>query len=124
MGAESQRGLTAPERTIYINLDHPQIEAAGEVQAQSKSPTFKRLSYQVAFSEYSIALAQEMVAHGEFYDLTDPIVEIRDTLNPIAVRQLCCIVSAVCRARASMRKRRHRSDHNRRLNLNSVLLCH
>jgi len=84
MGAESHRAdYFAPERTIYINLDHPQIKAArgfGTIE----DPTFKRLSYEVAFSEYSIALAQEMVAHGEFYDLTDPIVEIRDTLNRIA----------------------------------------
>jgi hypothetical protein len=84
MGAESQRAdYFAPERTIYINLDHPQIKAARGFSS-IEDPTFKRLSYEVAFSEYSIALAQEMVAHGEFYDLTDPIVEIRDTLNRIA----------------------------------------
>ncbi|MBI4657648.1 MAG: ATP-binding protein [Verrucomicrobia bacterium] len=84
MGAESQRAdYFAPERTIYINLDHPQIKAA-RGSSSIEDPTFKRLSYEVAFSEYSIALAQEMVAHGEFYDLTDPIVEIRDTLNRIA----------------------------------------
>jgi hypothetical protein len=84
MGAEFQRAdYFAPERTIYINLDHPQIKAARGL-GTIEDPTFKRLSYEVAFSEYSIALAQEMVAHGEFYDLTDPIVEIRDTLNRIA----------------------------------------
>ena len=84
MGTDSNRAeYASSERTIYINLDHPQLKAAlGEGAVEDVM--FKRLSYEVAFAEYSIALAQEMAAHDEFIDPTDPIVEIRDTLNRVA----------------------------------------
>jgi hypothetical protein len=83
-GAESDRALyVSNDRTIYINLDHPQIVAArgaGSVE----EPTFRRLAYEVAFAEYAIALATELERQGEYFDLTDPIVDIRSTLNRLA----------------------------------------
>jgi hypothetical protein len=45
---------------------------------------FRRLAYEVAFSEYAIALASELVNHGEYIDPSDPIVDIRETLNRVA----------------------------------------
>jgi hypothetical protein len=73
------------ERTIFINLDHPQISAAmgsGTVE----DPTFRRLANEVAFAEYAIALASELAARDEYVDPSDPIVEIRETLNRLATR--------------------------------------
>ena len=71
------------DRTIYINLEHPQIAAARALSGL-QDPNFKRLSYEVAFVEYSIALAQDLANEGQYMDLTDPIVDIRDSVNRLA----------------------------------------
>ena len=71
------------ERTIYVNLDHPQIAAALSIGGVD-DVAFRRLAYEVAFSEYSIALASELAAENYYRDLTDPIFDIRETLNRIS----------------------------------------
>jgi hypothetical protein len=84
MGGEEKRAAyKREERTIYVNLDHPQIAAALAIGGVDDI-AFRRLAYEVAFSEYSIALASELAAESYFRDLTDPIFEIRDTLNRIS----------------------------------------
>jgi hypothetical protein len=47
-------------------------------------PVFRRLAYEVAFSEYAIALASELESRGHYIDPSDPIVDIRLTLNRLA----------------------------------------
>lgn len=84
MGVESDRAKYQSEnRTISINLDHPQLSAAQGL-GTTEDPSFRRLAYEVAFSEYSIALAFEMAHRGEFIDPDDPIIEIRDAVNRLA----------------------------------------
>ena len=84
MGKEENRALYVPEeRAIYINLDHPQL-ATAKGENSPEDPTFLRLVYEVAFSEYAIALAQELNINNHFIDTSDPIVEIRTTINRIA----------------------------------------
>ena len=86
LGSDSHRAqYVADERTIYINLEHPQLTAAKGLRSID-DPVFRRLAYEVAFSEYAIGLAQELARRDEFYDLTDPIFEIRDTINRVARR--------------------------------------
>ncbi|MFO0964102.1 MAG: ATP-binding protein [Gemmataceae bacterium] len=85
IGTESNRAkYVSDERTIYLNLDHPQLLAArgaGPVE----DPTFRRLAYEVAFTEYSIALATELAQlEGYYIDPTDPIFDIGETLNRLA----------------------------------------
>ena len=83
MGVESYRAkYVGEERTIYINTDHPQLEAARGLDAVTE-PSFKRLAYEIAFAEYSVALAYEMANHNYYIDPTDPIYDIRETLNRI-----------------------------------------
>jgi hypothetical protein len=84
MGKEGSRALyISNERTIYINLDHPQlIVARGNKSVED--PVFQRLAYEVAFSEYSIALAHELDQRNEFIDTSDPIVSIRESINRLA----------------------------------------
>lgn len=85
-GIEASRAIYASnERTIYINLDHPQIEAARRL-TDTSDPVFLRLAYEVAFAEYSIALASEFDAKGHFIDPSEAIFDIRDTLNRVARR--------------------------------------
>lgn len=86
MGADSHRAQYAREvRTIYINLDHPQLVSARRGQAVEEV-VFRRLAYEVAFSEYAIALASELDARGEYFDPSDPIFEIRATIDRVARR--------------------------------------
>ncbi len=84
MGNESHRAqYTADERTIYINLDHPQLSAArGSLSIDD--PGFRRLAYEVAFSEYAVALASELYRRDEYLDAGEPIFDIRETLNRLA----------------------------------------
>lgn len=84
MGKNEARALyVSDERTIYINIDHPQLVAAGS-EKSTEEPLFLRLSYEVAFSEYAIALAAELNANDEWIDPSDPILSIRETINRIA----------------------------------------
>lgn len=84
MGYESPRAqYVRDQRTIFINLDHPQLVAARGL-GSTEEAVFRRLSYEVAFSEYAIALASELAARDEYLDPSDPIVDIRDTLNRLA----------------------------------------
>ncbi len=84
MGHEEHRAIyRADERTIYINLEHPQLTAA-RGGGSTEDPTFRRLAYEVAFTEYAIALSSELGKRGEYSDWTDPIYEVRDTVNRLA----------------------------------------
>lgn len=83
-GEASARAIYQREkRTIYVNLDHPQIAAALKGRGV-EDPVFRRLAYEVAFSEYAIALAMELDHREEFIDPQDAIVEIRETIHRIA----------------------------------------
>lgn len=85
MGAESNRAKYVPdERAIYLNLDHPQLAAAKGV-GPVDDPVFRRLAYEVAFTEYAVALAMELAQlDGYYIDPTDPIFDIGETLNRLA----------------------------------------
>jgi hypothetical protein len=86
MGVEERRAsYAADERTIYINLDHPQLVAA-RGDGNIEEITFRRLAYEVAFTEYAIALTSELAERGEYIDPSDPIFEIRETINRLARR--------------------------------------
>ena len=83
-GVESARATYQSEkRTIFINLEHPQIAAARQGRGVEDA-VFRRLAYEVAFSEYAVALASELENRGEYLDPSDPIVDIRETLNRVA----------------------------------------
>lgn len=86
LGTDEPRARYArEERVIYINLDHRQINAAKGDEGIN-SVNFRRLSYEVAFTEYSIALTSELLSVGDFYEPSDAIFEIRETINRMAVR--------------------------------------
>jgi len=83
-GEEAARAVYQREkRTIFVNLDHPQIAAALKGHGVD-DPVFRRLAYEVAFSEYAIALAVELDRREEFLEPQDAIVEIRETIHRIA----------------------------------------
>lgn len=84
MGVDEPRAkYVRDERTIYVNLDHIQIANAKSIGG-IEDIAFRRLSYEVAFSEYAIALASELAIAEQYIDINDPIFDIRDTLNRIS----------------------------------------
>lgn len=69
--------------TILINLDHPAARNAMRA-AGVEDPNFKRLSYEIAFTEYSVALGYEMAERDPDIPADDLLYEVRSTLNRVA----------------------------------------
>jgi hypothetical protein len=81
--SEARAEYKRDSRTIFINLDHPQIAAS--LKGRSiEDAVFRRLAYEVAFCEYSMAVAQELDRHGDFLDPLDAIVFVRERIHAIA----------------------------------------
>ncbi len=68
--------------TIIINLDHPVVAAALSREG-IENISFRRLSYEIAFSEYAIALSYEMVNRDPAMPADDVLYDIRATLKRI-----------------------------------------
>jgi hypothetical protein len=84
MGQEEYRSVYDPTKmAIIINLDHPTISAAFAGKG-TEDPAFRRLSYEIAFSEYSMALGYEMAQQDPAIPADDLLYEVRSTLNRIA----------------------------------------
>jgi hypothetical protein len=69
--------------SILINLDHSVIRNAlrtGGVEDLN----FRRLSYEIAFTEYSIALGYEMMEQDPDIPADDLLFEVRTTLNRVS----------------------------------------
>jgi hypothetical protein len=85
-GTESPRAQYEREdRTIYINLDHPQVESA-KGDMPTENPIFRNLVNEIAFTEYAIGLAQELISRDEYIEILEPVVDIRETINRLAIR--------------------------------------
>jgi len=69
--------------TILINLDHPAVKNALR-SGGIEEPNFKRLSYEIAFTEYSMALGYEMSERDPDIPGDDLLYEVRSTLNRVA----------------------------------------
>ncbi len=84
LGEEDSRGrYVSDRRTIIINLDHPEVAAAYKLSGPD-DPAFVRLTWEVAATEYAVALAQELV---EQYLVPDEaLYDIRDTINRVSRR--------------------------------------
>lgn len=84
LGYEEDRSKYIPESmTIIINKDHPTVAAAlGDGNVEDLG--FRRLSYEIAFGEYSIALGYEMARYDPEIPADDLLYEVRTTLNRIA----------------------------------------
>ena len=84
LGKENERSVYDPTTlTILINLDHPLVKAAlgdGNVE----DTTFRRLSYEIAFSEYAMCLGYEASQQDPNMAADDLLYEVRSTLNKIS----------------------------------------
>jgi hypothetical protein len=85
LGEDEDRSLyDSPAMTIIINKDHPVVAAALKSDG-IESVSFRRLSYEIAFSEYSIALSYEMVNRDPAMPADDVLYDIRATLKRITL---------------------------------------
>ncbi len=85
-GSETPRAFYEREtRTIYINLDHPQV-AAAKGTANNDDPNFRRLSFEIAFTEYAIGLAQEQAGIGWYLpnDHIAPLTDMRSCIDRVS----------------------------------------
>jgi len=70
--------------SILINLDHPVLSAAmadGNVEESG----VRRLSYEIAFSEYAMALGYELLKNDPNMPADDLLYEVRSSLNRVAL---------------------------------------
>jgi hypothetical protein len=77
----------ADTKTIFINLDHPQIASAFEAGGKRvESHQFREISYEVATVEYALALPHEKYEKGELHDASDALFEIKETIDRMTKR--------------------------------------
>jgi hypothetical protein len=69
--------------SILINLDHPVISAA-LTDSGIEDAGFRRLSYEIAFSEYAMALGHELLKQDPNMPADDLLYEVRSCLNRVA----------------------------------------
>lgn len=85
LGKDEQRSrYDPPALSILINLDHPVVAAALGDGSVEDTP-FRRLSYEIAFSEYSLVLGYEMIQVDPNMPVDDLLYEVRSSLNRISV---------------------------------------
>lgn len=83
LGENEDRSMyDANGMAIIINKDHPVVAAAVKGDG-IESISFRRLSYEIAFSEYAIALSYEMVNRDPAMPADDVLYDIRATLRRI-----------------------------------------
>lgn len=83
LGAEEDRWVYDPNKmTIIINKDHPAVLGALAKEGL-ESVTFKRLSYEIAFSAYAIALQTELVNRDPGMPADDVLYDVRETLRRV-----------------------------------------
>lgn len=83
LGSDEDRSVyDEAAKVILINLDHPMVEAAlglGGVEDLG----FRRLSYEIAFSQYALAVSQEFLKRDPDLTADDVLFEVRDALRRI-----------------------------------------
>ena len=84
LGPDADRSLyDGTTLRIIINLDFPVVKAAYAI-AGAEDPAFRRLAYEIAFSEYAMALGYEMLGQDPEQPGDDLLYEVRSTLNRVS----------------------------------------
>lgn len=74
-------------RTIYINLDHPQVSSVSRQSDRGvESPFFLQLMFDIATVEYAQALQFERLASGEKFDAGEAVYSIGDIIDRLSRR--------------------------------------
>jgi hypothetical protein len=70
--------------TILINLDNAVVRNALKSSSGVEDISFRRLSYEIAFTEYAMALGYELLEQDRDMPADDLIYEVRTTLNRVS----------------------------------------
>ncbi len=86
MGEQEDRAKYIADRGLFmINLDHPAVKSANKTLGVSDIG-FIRLSHEIVFSEYALALANMAAVDDPDIPADDVIYDARETLNRIAAK--------------------------------------
>ncbi len=84
-GTEADRSeWDKQRRVIQINLDHPVVVAARK--AGDDDIAFRRLSYEIAFTQYALAMADMQYERDEALTASDAMYEVREALRRVWAR--------------------------------------
>ncbi len=84
---EARSRYDSDMKTIFINLDHLQIERALQYsKGETSGQQFREMCYEVAAVEYSLALEHERVDNEEVNHADDALYNMRETINRITRR--------------------------------------
>ena len=88
LGAVEHRARFVQERrVILINLDHPQLAETLKVSGGDiHDERFTSLGWDVAFTEYAVALARLREEAGHYADAEEPLFDVRDTIDRLTRR--------------------------------------
>jgi len=74
-------------KTIFVNLDHPQIVNAYEAGGRNThARQFREICYEVAAVEYAIALPYEQIERNPNYEAEVALDDVRSTINRVTRR--------------------------------------
>jgi hypothetical protein len=83
LGIDEERSLYDGDRkVILINLDHPMV-AAAKAATGINDVSFRRLAYEIAFTQYALALAREVYEKDPAITADDALYEVRDALRRV-----------------------------------------
>lgn len=86
LGAEADRSVyDEGSKMILINLDHPMVVAALGLSGV-EDIAFRRLSYEIAFGQYALAVSQEFLKRDPDLTADDVLFEVRDTMRRVTRR--------------------------------------
>ena len=84
---EARSRYDSDKKTIYINLDNPQIDRALQSsKGRTSGQQFREMCYEVAAVEYSLALEHERVDNDEVNHADDALYNMRETINRVTRR--------------------------------------
>lgn len=91
---EARSRYDGDTKTIWINLDHLQIERALQSsKGRTSGQQFREMCYEVAAVEYSLALEHERVENEEVNHADDALYNMRETINRITRRIIAALYS-------------------------------
>jgi hypothetical protein len=78
-----------PDKKAQLRMDidaYRKREGLEPVDWEEAEQTFKRLRYEIAFTEYAIGLAKEYADNQYYSDFDEPLFDIRDRIDRLARR--------------------------------------
>jgi len=94
MGADQDRATYTVDMGVFtVNLDHPLVKSAVN-NLGIQDIGFQRLSHEIIFAEYALAIANMAAVDDPDIPADDVIYDARETLNRISAKK-CSLVSVI-----------------------------